>query len=158
MKLDFLNGLLEDEVNVKQPPGFEVKGQEGNVYKVRKTLYGLKKIPRAWNKRIVILLIKLGFKKFTLEHGMYVKGKNEQHQIILCLHVDGMLVTSSNEIKLTRFKSSMEIEFEISDLENLTYFLGMEVVNAKFGVFLHQKKYIKDILKKFMISKLQPCN
>lgn len=86
-----------------------------------------------------------------------MKGKNEQHQIILCLYVDGMLVTSSNEIKLTRFKSSMENEFEISDLENLTYFLGMEVVNAKF-VFLHQKKYIKDILKKFMISKLQPCN
>lgn len=47
VKLDFLNGLLEDEVNVKQPPGFEVKGQERNVYKVRKTLYGLKKIPRA---------------------------------------------------------------------------------------------------------------
>lgn len=86
---------------------------------------------------------------------MYVKGTNKQRQIILYLYVDDMLVTSLNEIKLTRFKSSMENEFEISYLENLAYFLGMEVVNTKFGVFLHLKKYAEDILKKF---KMCNCN
>ena len=48
----FLNGPLEDKVYVGQPHGFVVKDQELKFYKLRKALYGLKKAPRAWNKRI----------------------------------------------------------------------------------------------------------
>lgn len=43
----------------------------------------------------------------------------------------------------------MNNDSQMSNLGNLTYFLGMEFVNTKDGVFLHQKKYAKDIFKKF---------
>ncbi|MCI00325.1 hypothetical protein A2U01_0021343 [Trifolium medium] len=46
VKSAFFNGELE-EVYVDQPPGFEVKGKEGYVYKLRKALYDLKQAPRA---------------------------------------------------------------------------------------------------------------
>ncbi|XP_059310206.1 uncharacterized mitochondrial protein AtMg00810-like [Lycium ferocissimum] len=47
LKSGFLNGELEEEVYVAQPEGFEINGQEENVYKLEKTLYGLKQAPRA---------------------------------------------------------------------------------------------------------------
>ena len=47
VKSAFLNGPLDEEVYVNQPPGFEIKGQEGKVYRLRKALYGLKQAPRA---------------------------------------------------------------------------------------------------------------
>lgn len=52
VKPSFLNGPLEEEVYVSQPPGFGIKGKLKKVYILRKTLYGLKHAQRAWNKRI----------------------------------------------------------------------------------------------------------
>nr|KYP68042.1 Retrovirus-related Pol polyprotein from transposon TNT 1-94 [Cajanus cajan] len=52
IKSAFLNGPLEEEVYVLQPPGFIIEGQEEKVFKSKKALYGLKQAPRAWNKRI----------------------------------------------------------------------------------------------------------
>jgi len=52
VKSAFLNGVLDKEVYIKQPPGYEVKGQEEKVLKLKKALYGLKQAPRVWNSRI----------------------------------------------------------------------------------------------------------
>ncbi|MCI39566.1 LRR receptor-like serine/threonine-protein kinase GSO1-like, partial [Trifolium medium] len=97
IKFAFLNGPLEEEVYVKQPPGFEIKGQEEKVFKLKKALYGLKQAPRAWNKRIDSFLIKLKFTKCTSEYGIYVKGSNSNDLFILCLYVDDLLITGSNK-------------------------------------------------------------
>jgi hypothetical protein len=51
VKSAFLNSLLEEEVFVKQPPGFESEKYPHQVYKWRKPLYGLKQAPRAWYGR-----------------------------------------------------------------------------------------------------------
>jgi hypothetical protein len=52
VKSAFLNGALEEEVHVRQPPGFESEKYPHRVYKLRKALYGLKQVPRAWYGRL----------------------------------------------------------------------------------------------------------
>jgi hypothetical protein len=52
VKSAFLNGFLEEEVYVKQPPGFESAEFPHRVYRLREALYGLKQAPRAWYGRL----------------------------------------------------------------------------------------------------------
>jgi hypothetical protein len=52
VKSAFLNGVLEEEVYVTQPPGFESEKYPHRVYKLRKALYGLKQVSRAWYGRL----------------------------------------------------------------------------------------------------------
>lgn len=61
VKSAFLNGELEEEVYVAQPPGFVMDGSEGKVLRLHKALYGLRQAPRAWNAKLVISLAALGF-------------------------------------------------------------------------------------------------
>ncbi|GKA15485.1 retrovirus-related pol polyprotein from transposon TNT 1-94, partial [Tanacetum coccineum] len=77
VKSAFLNGLLEEDVYVEQPPGYMKAGNEKKVLKLKKALYGLKQAPRAWNTRIDTYFKENGFKQCPYEHALYVK-KNEE--------------------------------------------------------------------------------
>jgi hypothetical protein len=61
VKSALLNGFLEEEVYVRQPPGFESAEFPHLVYKLRKALYGLKQAPRAWCGRLWGFLFSKGF-------------------------------------------------------------------------------------------------
>jgi hypothetical protein len=111
VKSAFLNGPIEEEVYVAQPPGFIVKNQENKVYKLRKALYGLKQALRAWNKRIDKFLSETGFVRCMTEHGVYVKKDTVKGIIVLCLYVDDLLITGSDEAHISEFKIALKKEF-----------------------------------------------
>jgi hypothetical protein len=52
IKSDFLNGVIQEEVHVRQPPGFENLKYPDRVQKLSKALYGLKQASRAWYARL----------------------------------------------------------------------------------------------------------
>jgi hypothetical protein len=87
----FLNGLLEEEVYVDQPPGFEVQEKPTKVYRLKKALYGLKKDPRAWYNIIDTYLIKSGFSRSQNEPTLYTKIDQHDTILIVCLYVDDMI-------------------------------------------------------------------
>jgi hypothetical protein len=67
VKSAFLNGELKEEVFVEQPEGFIKKGSEHKVLRLKKALYGLHQVPRAWNTKLDVTLTSLGFKKKSSE-------------------------------------------------------------------------------------------
>jgi hypothetical protein len=157
VKSAFLNGPLEESVYVTQPPGFEVDGKKELVYKLHKALYGLKQAPRAWNKRIDQFLIQLGFKKCMVEYGVYVM-KSGLGTVIVCLYVDDLLITGGDSNEIEKFKLTMNKEFEMTDLGNLSYFLGMEFVKTSKGMMMHQHKYASELLERFKMDKCNPVS
>jgi hypothetical protein len=52
----------------------------------------------------------------------------------------------------------MESEFQMSMIGELTFFLGIQVKQTKQGTFVHQAKYMKDLMKKFNMSELKPAS
>ena len=61
VKTTFLNGLIEEEVYIKQMKGFETNDRKTHVSILEKELYGLKNAPKAWYGRIDGFIMSLGF-------------------------------------------------------------------------------------------------
>jgi hypothetical protein len=60
------------------------------------------------------------------------------------------IIFGSNEIKMSEdFAKKMQQEFEMSMLGELNFFLGLQIIQSKRGVFIHQSKYVKYTLKRF---------
>ncbi|KAL4362450.1 hypothetical protein GQ457_04G012430 [Hibiscus cannabinus] len=154
----FLNGELEEEIFIEQPPGFFVKGNEEKVCKLKKALYGLKQAPRAWYKKIDSYLIEKGFERSKNEHTLYVKNQGKNDFLIVSLYVDDLLVTGNSSNMVLSFKEEMKKKFEMTDLGLMNYFLGMEVHQGEDGIFISQRKYANDVLKKFKMQNCKPVS
>ncbi|WVY90631.1 hypothetical protein V8G54_036145 [Vigna mungo] len=155
LKSAFFNGPLEEEVYVTQPPGFEVKGCENKVYRLRKVFYGLKKAPRAWNKVMDSFMLKHKFLKCPMEHGVYVWFQGDANLLLMFIYVEDLLIKGNNISEIEKFKGLLMAKFEMTDLGKLRYFLGLEFIESSSGIILHQRKYATKILKKF---NMETCN
>ena len=76
VKKTFLYGELEDEIYMQQPKGFEVKGKENLICRLRNNLYGLKQAPPQWYKKFESML-EYGFHKTQADHCVFVKSYDE---------------------------------------------------------------------------------
>ena len=76
VKNAFLHGVLEEEVYMKQPPGYENKCMSKFVCKLDKSLYGLKQAPRAWYSRISTKLCDLGFVMSKSDTSLFIYNKS----------------------------------------------------------------------------------
>ena len=71
VKSTFLNGFIEEEVYVRQPPGFEHPKFPNLVFKLQKALYGLKQAPRAWYERLRKFLVDQGFQMGSVDKTLF---------------------------------------------------------------------------------------
>ena len=113
VKSAFLHGELSEDVFVEQPLGYERKGEDQKVYKLRKALYGLKQAPRAWYSRIETYFMNEGFKKCPYEHTLFIKVSDGGKILIICLYVDDLIFIGNDELMFAMFKQSMMDEFDI---------------------------------------------
>ncbi|XP_042944495.1 uncharacterized protein LOC122278367, partial [Carya illinoinensis] len=148
VKSAFLNGFINEEVYVEQPPGFENHISPNHVFKLTKALYGLKQAPRAWYERLSGFLIEKGFSRGKIDTTLFIKYENDDI-LLIQIYVDDIIFGATNENMCQVFAKTMQEEFEMSMMGELTFFLGLQIKQAKSGTFINQSKYIKELLKKF---------
>ncbi|GKE36445.1 putative ribonuclease H-like domain-containing protein, partial [Tanacetum coccineum] len=125
VKSAFIYGKIEEEVYVCQPPGFEDPDFPNRDYKVEKALYGLHQAPKAWDKGDIMLVQ---------------------------VYVDDIIFGSTKKSLCTEFEKMMHKKFQMSSMGELTFFLGLQVMQKEDGIFISQDKYVTKILKKFSFS------
>jgi len=95
VKSAFLNGYINEEVFVSQPPGFEDHQHPGHVFKLKKALYGLKQAPRQWYERLNDFLTSQGYDSGTSDMTLFIKKKGDD-TILVQVYVDDIIFGSNN--------------------------------------------------------------
>ncbi|WVZ94453.1 hypothetical protein U9M48_040341 [Paspalum notatum var. saurae] len=155
VKSAFPNGFIEEEVYVRQPPGFESARFSDRVYKLRKALYGPKQAPRAWYTRLKSFLLKSGFVMGSVDKTLFLLSRGGDTRIVR-IYVDDIIFGGSSHALVSSFAEQMSREFEMSLMGELQFFLGLQIKQGLEGTFVHQAKYTRDILKKFNMGDSKP--
>jgi hypothetical protein len=157
LKSAFLNGFLEEEVYVRQPPGFASVKFPHKVYRLRKALYGLKQAPRAWYGRLRGFLFSKGFEMGKVDKTLFLLRQGNDI-LIVQVYVDDIVFGSSSHSLVVRFAEDMSKEFELSMMGELQFFFGLQMKQTKEGTFVHQARYTQDILKNFKMDDSKPLS
>jgi hypothetical protein len=113
---------------------------------LQKLLYGLKQAPHAWYQRFASYLTTLGFTSLASDVSLFIY-KNDSQLAYLLQYVDEIILTASSSEMLHSITSRLSSEFAMTDLGDLSYFLGILVTRSTDGLHLSQRQYALDLLK-----------
>ena len=136
---------------MEQPPGFVVQGEISRVCRLRKSLYGLKQSPRAWFGKFSEVI-----EKSKSDHSIFYRN-SQASIILLVVYVDDIIITRNDIAGISSLKSFLHGQFHTKGLGMLKYFLGIEVMRSKRGIFLSQRKNALDLLSETRKLAAKPC-
>jgi hypothetical protein len=157
VKSAFLNGVIQEEVFVRQPSGFKNPKYPNRVYKLSKALYGLKQAPRAWYARLNTFLLEHVYVMGSIDKTLFTLNHGTDF-LLVQIYVDDIIFGGSSHTLVSRLQKMMENEFQMSMMRELIFFLGIQVKQTKQGTFVHQAMYTKDLMKKFNMVELKPVS
>jgi hypothetical protein len=154
IKTAFLNGELEEEVYVQQPPGFE-EGPPGYVLKLNKALYGLKQAPRAWHNTLKDTLEDLKLIPTSADQGLFIR-KDAGGFLAGLVWVDDIITGGTAYLEET--KAGLLSRFDGRDLGEASFFLGMTISRnpTAYTIHLCQEQYTKDMCEKYGMTDSKP--
>jgi hypothetical protein len=160
VKIDFLHGDLEEEIYMQQPHGYEVKGKENLVCRLKKILYGLKQAPRLWYLNFDRFMTEQVYSRCHSDHCVYFKKLENGSYIILLLYVDDMLIAGSNMQDINVFKKKLANSFAMNDLGAAKKIHGMRITRDKKNrkLTLSQGEYTEKVLERFRMQNTKPVS
>ncbi|CAB4008956.1 Hypothetical predicted protein, partial [Paramuricea clavata] len=154
----FLNGDLKEEVYMKQPEGFIEKGKEQLVCRLRRSIYDLKQSPCCWNSVLDRKLKNMGFVQTTDDPCIYIKEEGGEI-FIIAMYVDDILLAGKNGQKINEVKQALAEQFQMKDMGQLHYFLGVKVIQKPDSkeIWIGQEAYTKSVLERFGMESSKPA-
>ncbi|GKA55491.1 putative RNA-directed DNA polymerase [Tanacetum coccineum] len=149
-QIAFFMVLLDKEIYMEQPEGFQVKGKEDYVCRLQKSLYGLKQALRQWYKKFESVIGKQGFRKTFSDHCVFFQRFGDDDFIILLLYVDDMLIVGKNIGRIAQLKQDLSKSFAMKDLGPAKQILGIRIFRDRGAKKLHisQEQYIEKVLRR----------
>ena len=137
---------------MKQPEGFVVEGKEHLVCKLKQSLYGLKQSPRCWNSMLDAHLKGMGYVQCTNDPCIYTLAGGET--IIIGVYVDDFVIAGKSSERIEQVKTSLSEKFDVKDLGELHYFLGVQIVqdHKRGTVWMGQPTFAESVLQKYNMS------
>jgi hypothetical protein len=148
---------LEEDVYMRQPPGYEDKNMPNYVCKLDKAIYELKQAPRACYSKLSTKLCDLRFRPSNIDTSLFYFN-NANIKIFVLVYVDDIIVASSNHKAMEGLLQNLSQEFALKDLGDLHYFLGIEVHKVTDGILLTQEKYASNLLHRVGMGDCKPVN
>ena len=150
VKTAFLNGEIEEEVYMTQPEGFISEKGNHLVFKLKKSIYGLKQASRQWYMKFHNIITSFGFEENIVDQCIYIKVSGSKFTFLV-LYVDDILLASNNLGLIRETKRFLSQNFDMKDIGEASYVLGIEIHRdrSKKILGLSQKAYINKILERF---------
>jgi hypothetical protein len=145
VKNAFLHDDLKEEVYMELPAGFSKPNSISKVWRLRKSLYGLKQTPRAWFDRFRCALCAMGYKECNGDHTIFYRHFG-WWITILAMYVDDIIITGDEVVEIRHLKDNLSKQFEVKDLGQLRYFLDLDIARSPKGILLSQRKCVLDLL------------
>ncbi|CAI7888137.1 unnamed protein product [Closterium sp. NIES-53] len=120
----FLNGVLEEDAYMTQPPGYQ--DGTGRVCKLKKSIYGLKQAPRCWYQKLAAVLEEIGFRTSSCDESLFLKGEGEK-LVLFLVYVDDILLFISSMKEIQNVQQQLMNNFKCKTLREVKYYLGMHV-------------------------------
>ena len=121
---------------------------------MKKSLYGLKKVPRWCYWKFDRFITEQGYSRCHSDHSVYFKKIENGSDIIFLLYVDDILVVGSNMQDINVFKKKLDNSFVMKDLGVANKILGMRITRDKtnHNLTLSQGEYIEKVLERFRMQ------
>ncbi|CAI7909630.1 unnamed protein product [Closterium sp. NIES-54] len=144
----FLNGVLEEEIFMAQPEGFD--DGRGRVLRLKKALYGLKQAPRQWYLKLRGFLEEIGFTPSTADHSLFMLGEGEQRSFMV-IYVDDIFIFSPSSDLVKEVMLKVQDKFKCKALGDVSFYLGLHIERdiEKRCMRVHQRKYLEALAANF---------
>ena len=157
MKGAYLHAPIECEIYVNQPAGYKQLADDGKalVWKLNKSLYGLKQSGRNWHTVFHDFLLTLNFIQSSADACVYVKNHDEELFFIL-VWVDDIILATKHDKIMENVKEKFKGRFKMKDLGPISYFLGIQFSQMDGVITITQSSYLRNILNKFGMADCKP--
>ena len=154
----YLNAELEEEVYMRQPPGYD--DGSGRVCRLLKALYGLKQAGRQWNTHMNDIMVqKLQFRRLRADVCVYIKISPEG-LVIIGIHVDDMAAAADTEKLMNALEAELRKHLEITNLGTPRLLLGLEISYKPElrTLTVCQGQYVQAVLERFGMADCKPVS
>lgn len=149
----FLQGDIEEEIYMIQPPLYEKEGNK--VCRLIKSIYGLKQASRQWNKKLNKALLDIGLMRCKVDPCIYYLP-NEM--FFIAVYVDDLLCFYHCDKTISFVKSKLTNLFSMKDVGEARYCIGLKISRKGEEISLDQSLYTKKILQRFGMADCKPVN
>ena len=124
------------------------------VWKLNKSLYGLKQSGRNWNVVLDDFFTQLGFTRSNNDTCLYMKGEN--NPTLVLIWVDDIVIAAKTGVLMTEIKNALKDRFKMKDLGPISWFLGIQFKQTQSGISMDQSYYLLGVLERFQMSDCKP--